>query len=107
MKTEIRIVGAFIIAGLILPFGAFLLWRLATRDDPILTMTSFNWMANILWPGRCFYIGYSGPWNWGVVVGRFARAEAINALIYAAVGAVVAFGVRLVRSHRQRLSAGT
>jgi hypothetical protein len=104
MKTEVRIVGAFTIAGLILPFGAFFLWRLATREDPLLTMTTFNWMADILWPARHFYIAYSGPWNWIAVGSRFAKAEAINALIYGAFGAVVGLVVRLVRTYRWQAS---
>ena len=59
-------------------------------------MNSANGLADIVFPGRRFaYVSYVGAWDWGIVIGRFLKAEMINGLIYAAVGVVVAIGARV------------
>jgi hypothetical protein len=105
VKSDTRIVTWFTIAGLLVPFGMFFVWWLANRDHPVLTVTSFDRIADILWPGRRFaYIGYIGPWNWGEVVSRILKDEMINALVYAAAGVIVVCIVRVARSYRNRSS---
>jgi hypothetical protein len=101
VKSDTRIVTGFTIAGLLVPFCMFFVLRLANQDHPVLTLTTFNRIADILWPGARFeYIGHIGPWDWGEVVRRFLKAELINALVYAAAGVIVVCGVRAARFYR-------
>ena len=103
VKSDTRIVTWFTIAGLLVPFCMFFVLRLATQEHPVLTVTSFNRLADILWPGARFaYIGYIGPWDWGEVARRFLKSELINALVYAAAGVIVVCIVRVARSYRKR-----
>lgn len=105
VKSDTRIVTGFTIAGVLVPFCMFFVWRLANQDHPVLTLTAFNRIADILWPGRRFaYIGYIGPWEWSELIRRLLKDEVVNALVYAAVGVIVVCGVRAARFFRNRSS---
>src|ERR1700730_15019882 len=100
-KSDTRIVSGFTAVGLLVPFCMFFVFRLASQEHPVLTVASFNRLADIVWPrARFAYIGYIGPWDWGEVVRRFLKSELINALVYAAVGVIVACIVRVARFFR-------
>ncbi len=97
-KSDTRIVLGFTAVGLLVPFCMFFVWRLANQDYPVLTLTTFNRIADILWPGRRFaYIGYIGPWSWSEMIRRLLKDEVIDALVYAAAGVIVVCIVRVAR----------
>jgi hypothetical protein len=100
-RAEIKILGWFTLAGLLLPIGVLPLWWLVTKDGPILTFSWFNRLADVLWPGRHWIPAYSGPWYWNVVIRRLAIAEVMNVLIYAVIGILVAVGFKRARLARK------
>jgi hypothetical protein len=64
MKNDARIVSTFAVAGLLVPCGMFFVWRLAMQDEPVLTLTTFHRLADILRPGRrLVYVGTAAQWS--------------------------------------------
>ena len=93
---DLKVIGAFIVAGLLIPLALWPLWWLTSRDYPILTLDRFFRIENIVFPGmRGTFVGWVGPWDWSLIVIRWAKALTKNAAIYAVVGVVVVLAARL------------
>jgi hypothetical protein len=104
IRRDLRVIGAFTIAGLVVPFALYPLWWLATRDHPILKLESFLSIEGTLFPGmRGAIVGWTGPWNWSLIATRWMRAFAQNAAIYAVVGVVFVLVARLARKRSGRV----
>ena len=89
-------IASFAIAGLVIPFALFPLWWMATRDHPVLKPTYLLDISRTLFPGqRGIFLAWSGPIDWGVIVVMWIKALAKNAVIYALVGVVTVFLLRL------------
>jgi hypothetical protein len=96
--ADLKIIGAFILAGLVVPFMPWPLWWLATRDHPVLPLQYFFTIENIVFPGsRGSIVGWNGPWNWSLIVARWTEALTKNAAIYALVGILIVLIARLPR----------
>jgi hypothetical protein len=94
-KIELKIIAAFALAGLVLPFGTFLTFWLATRDPPILDFESHLRISSLLYPGaRGVFPGLVGrPPNRQFVVSVWTRALAQNLSLYAVTGFIIIFNL--------------
>jgi hypothetical protein len=87
---DAKVVAAFLIAGLIMPFAIIPLWWATTRDQPLLNFDTFSWINSLIFLGkRGVFLGWNGPWDWAKILTMWTRALVPNALIYAILGIVV------------------
>jgi len=97
-RTDLKVISAFILAGLVVPFILWPLWWLATRDHPVLALDHFFTIENIVFPGtRGTIVGWNGPRNLSLIMTMWTEALAEHAAIYAVVGIVVVLMTRLAR----------
>jgi len=93
-RSEVRLVLIFALAGAVMPYALYALWQLTLREPPLLTPRKFAILASALCPAaRWFYLNTATPFAHDEVVRKLLATVAVNGLLYAAMGVVVAAGL--------------
>lgn len=94
LRKEVKLVSGFALAGALMPFGLYWLYPFTLASPPLLSLRNYAILASALCPvARWIYSTPNAPFAHDEVVRKLLATIAMNALIYAAMGVIVAAGL--------------